>query len=166
MPELVLIAGVARTGAIGDGETIPWHYDADERQYKDRVAGHPVIVGRTTWAGMTDVRDTHPVVVTSTPEEYDATGTTFVSTVRAAVEAVAARDDVGYVIGGQSVYSLFLPYADRALVSELPESRSGSRVFPYLGTDWTVTGRESYDEFDVVEYTHGDPQPVGVADGA
>lgn len=33
MPDLTLIADVARTGAIGDGETIPWHYDADEQQY-------------------------------------------------------------------------------------------------------------------------------------
>jgi len=70
--ELRLVAGVARTGAIGDGDTIPWHYDEDEQQYKDRVADHPVIVGRKTHMGMTRVRGTHPVVVTSTPEEYAA----------------------------------------------------------------------------------------------
>jgi dihydrofolate reductase len=152
VPELTLIAGVARTGVIGDGETIPWHYDADERQYKERVAGHPVIVGRRTHEGMSRVRGTHPVVVTSTPEAYDEADATFVSNVSDAVEAVAARDDVGYVIGGQSVYSMFLPYADRALVSELPETANGSRVFPYLGTDWEVLDRHAYDAFDVVEY--------------
>jgi len=161
VPELTLIAGVARTGVIGDGETIPWHYDADERQYKDRVAGHPVIVGRTTHEGMSRVRGTHPVVVTSTPEAYDEADATFVSTVADAVAAVAARDHVGYVIGGQSVYSMFLPYADRALVSELPETATGSRVFPYLGTDWTVVDRHDYDAFDVVEYEHTAPLSPG-----
>ncbi|WP_254280266.1 dihydrofolate reductase [Haloarcula marina] len=157
MVELVCIAGVAKTGAIGDGETIPWHYDEDERQYKERVAGHPVVVGRKTWAGMTDVRGTHPVVVTGSPDEYDAENATFVSTVADAVDAVTARDSTGYIIGGQSVYAMFLPYAHRALVSELPETKVASRVFPYLGTDWSVTDRESYDEFEVVEYTHENP---------
>ena len=157
VPELTLIAGVAETGVIGDGKTIPWHYDADERQYKDRVAGHPVIVGRTTHEAMTRVRGTHPVVVTSTPEAYDEADATFVSTVADAVAAVDTRDEVGYVIGGQSIYSMFLPYSDRALVSELPETATGSRVFPYLGTDWEVVDRHGYDAFDVVEYVNKAP---------
>jgi dihydrofolate reductase len=163
MPELVLVAGVAETGVIGDGETILWHYDADERQYKERVAGHPVVVGRKTWAGMTDVRGTHPVVVTRSPDEYGAQNATFVSTVHDAVEAVADHDSVGYVIGGQGVYSMFLPYADRAFVSELPERATGSRVFPYLGTAWSVAGRERFEAFDVVEYHHEEPRPVADA---
>jgi len=157
MVELRLIAGVARTGAIGDGETIPWHYDADERQYKDRVADNPVVVGRKTHEGMSRIRGTHPVVVTGSPGEYDEDGATFVSTVPAAVDAVAAEGEVGYVIGGQSIYAMFLPYADRAYVSELPEWQVASRVFPYLGTNWSVADRHEYDEFDVIEYENDDP---------
>ncbi|MFC6976181.1 dihydrofolate reductase [Halomicroarcula sp. GCM10025709] len=164
MPALVLVAGVARTGVIGDGETIPWHYEQDEQQYKSRVSGHPVIVGRRTWASMTDVAGTHPVVVTSTPDEYEAENATFVSSVPAAAEAVAAHGETGYVIGGQSIYSMFLPYADRAFVSKLPAVANGAAVFPYLGTDWTVTGTERYDEFDVVEYTNEDPLPPAAAE--
>jgi len=157
MVELRLVAGVARTSAIGDGETIPWHYDEDERQYKDRVAGHPVVVGRKTHEGMTRVRGTHPVVVTTTPGEYAEDDATFVSNVQDAVEAVAANGDTGYVIGGQSVYATFLPYAHRAYVSELPETQTGSRVFPYLGTNWAVTDRHEYDQFDVIEYVNEEP---------
>lgn len=157
MVELRLIAGVARTGAIGDGETIPWHYDEDERQYKDRVADHPVVVGRKTHEGMTRVRGTHPVVVTGSPDAYEEDDATFVSNVPDAVDAVAAESDVGYVIGGQSVYAMFLPYAERAYVSELPERRVASRVFPYLGTNWSVTDRHAHDEFDVIEYVNEAP---------
>lgn len=154
MPELTLVAGVARTGVIGDEGTIPWHYAEDETQYKERVAGHPVVVGRRTHEGMSRIRGTHPIVVTRNPDDYEETGVTYVSTVAAAIDAVAAHDDRGYVIGGQAIYSMFLPYADRAFVSELPEYRGGNRVFPYLGTDWTVTDRHAYDGFDVIEYVH------------
>ena len=158
MPELTLIAGVAETGVIGDGETIPWHYEADENQYKDRVAGHPVVVGRRTHETMTRVRGTHPVVVTSTPAAYDEEDATFVSSVADAVDAVTTQGDVGYVIGGQAIYSMFLPYADRAMVSELPERATGSHVFPYLGTNWVVSDRHEYDAFDVVEYENRTPR--------
>ncbi|WP_324661791.1 dihydrofolate reductase [Haloarcula sediminis] len=157
MVELRLIAGVARTGAIGDGETIPWHYEEDEKQYKDRVADHPVVVGRKTHEGMTRVRGTHPVVVTRSPDEYEEADATFVSTVQDAVDAVAAQREVGYVIGGQSIYATFLPYAERAYVSELPERQAASRVFPYLGTNWSVADRHGYDEFDVIEYENEAP---------
>jgi len=128
MVELALIAGVARTGAIGDGETIPWYYEADEKQYKDRVSGHPVVVGRKTHEGMSRIEGTHPVVLTRSPPANGESGVSYVSSVPEAVEAVAAHDDRGYVIGGQSVYSLCLPYADRAFVSELPEYENGSRA--------------------------------------
>jgi len=157
MVELRLVAGVARTGAIGDGETIPWHYDDDEQQYKNRVADHPVVVGRKTHEGMTRIRGTYPVVLTGSPGAYEEADATFVSTVPEAVDAVAAQNDTGYVIGGQSIYAMFLPYAHRAYVSELPETQATSRVFPYLGTNWTVTDRHEYDEFDVVEYRNDDP---------
>lgn len=159
MVELAMVAGVARTGAIGDGETIPWHYEADERQYKERVAGHPVIVGRKTHEGMSRIKGTHPVVLTRDPPVGGEDDVTYVSSVSAAADAVAERDDRGYVIGGQSVYSLLLPYSHRAFVSELPERANGSRVFPYLGTHWDVVDRHSYDEFDVIEYEHADPRP-------
>jgi len=164
MAQLALVAGVARTGAIGDGETIPWHYDEDERQYKDRVAGHPVVVGRKTHEGMTRVRDTHPVVVTSSPDEYEEDDATFVSSVADALAAVDAHGDTGYVIGGQSIYSMFLPYSHRAFVSELPERQHASRVFPYLGTNWELAARHAYDQFEVVEYENADPlgpEPAG-----
>lgn len=165
VPELRLIAGVARTGAIGDGETIPWHYDEDERQYKDRVAGHPVVVGRKTHEGMSRIRGTRPVVVTGSPDEYQEADATFVSSVEAAVEAVAEHGDTGWVIGGQSIYAMFLPYADRAFVSELPERTVASRVFPYLGTNWSVTERHEYDTFDVIEYANEAPLDPSEAPG-
>jgi len=164
MVELALIAGVARTGAIGDGETIPWYYEADETQYKGRVAGHPVVVGRKTHEGMSRIEGTHPVVLTRSPPDDGDSGVSYASSVSEAAAAVADRDNVGYVIGGQSIYSLFLPYADRAFVSELPEFEDGSHVFPYLGTDWAVVDRHEYDEFDVIEYEQSSPRPPESAD--
>ena len=163
MVALTLVAGVARTGAIGDGETIPWYYEADERQYKDRVSGHPVVVGRKTHDGMSRIEGTHPVVITRSPPEDGEPNRSYVSTVPEAVEAVTARDERGYVLGGQSIYSLFLPYADRAFVSELPEFENGSRVFPYLGTDWQVVDRHEYAQFDVIEYEQPSPRPLEAA---
>lgn len=161
MTELVLIAAVARTGVIGDGTSIPWDYPEDHRQYRERIAGHPTIVGRRTFDQMGRVEDCHAVVLTRSPPQTDREHVSYVSSVPAAVNAVATHGDgTGYIIGGQSIYALFLPYADRALISEIPETVTGSHLFPYMSSSWDRVGTHTYDSFELIEYEQPNPQPV------
>ncbi len=160
MVELVLVVAVAETGVIGDGDAIPWTYPEDHRQYTDRVRGHPVVVGRRTFDQMGRLEGTHAVVLTNSPPVSSPDRVTYVTSVAEAVAAVAAHDDRGYVIGGQGVYATMLPYADRALVSEIPEYSTGSHVFPYLGRHWDRTDATAYDTFTLVEYTNRDPASI------
>lgn len=159
MPELVLIAGVAKTGVIGDGEDIPWNNQEDHEQYLSRVTGSPVIVGRKTFDQMGQLPETPTVIVTRSPQT-DRSDRKYVSSVPEAVEAVREFGKQAYVLGGQSIYALFLPYADRALVSEIPETAHGSRVFPYMGTDWEETAIHEYETFTLVEYVQPDPDSI------
>jgi len=162
MVELVLVVAVAETGVIGDGEAIPWTYPEDHAQYTERVRGHPVVVGRRTFEQMGRLEGTHAVVLTNSPPSVTPNRVTYVTSVAEAAAAVADRDDRGYVIGGQGVYSTFLPYADRALVSEIPEVSTGSHVFPYLGRRWEQAETTAYDTFTLVEYTNRSPTPIDV----
>jgi dihydrofolate reductase len=48
-PEIVLIAAVARNGAIGRDNALLWHEPADQRHFRQATMGCPVIMGRRTW---------------------------------------------------------------------------------------------------------------------
>ena len=52
---LVSVAALAENRVIGNDGEVPWpHIEADVRQYRERVAGSPVILGRRTFDSMRD----------------------------------------------------------------------------------------------------------------
>jgi dihydrofolate reductase len=174
--ELVLVVAADENNVIGLDGGVPWHYPEDVRQYKERIAGHPVILGRRTFESMDPLSDCYTVVLTSDESRNaDSETVEYVTSPRAAVEAAAraaATEEFGgdgaeesdsppatYVIGGESVYDLFLPFAGRVFLSRIHERNEGDRYFPDLGEEWTELSREPYDGFDVIEYEQASPRP-------
>jgi dihydrofolate reductase len=175
--ELVLVVAADENNVIGLDGGVPWHYPEDVRQYKDRIAGHPVILGRRTFDSMDPLADCYTVVLTSDGGRSAESETVeYATTPRTAVDAAAragateafggdgtgASDTppVTYVIGGEAVYDLFLPFAGRVFLSRIHERNEGDRYFPDLGEEWTALSRESYEGFDVIEYEQASPRPL------
>jgi dihydrofolate reductase len=175
--ELVLVVAADENNVIGLDGGVPWHYPEDVRQYKDRIAGHPVILGRRTFDSMDPLTDCYTVVLTSDDSRSANSETAeYATTPRIAVDAAAragasgrfGSDDtdgtdsppVTYVIGGEAVYDLFLPFAGRVFLSRIHERNEGDRYFPDLGEEWTELSRKSHDGFDVIEYEQASPRPL------
>ena len=175
--ELVLVVAADENNVIGLDGGVPWHYPEDVRQYKERIAGHPIILGRRTFESMEPIPDCYTVVLTSDDSRSTNSKTVeYATTPRIAVDAAAragateafAGDDTGasgsppvtYVIGGEAVYDLFLPFAGRVFLSRIHERNEGDRYFPDLGAEWTELSRESYEGFDVIEYRQASPRPL------
>ena len=49
---LALVWGQTPTGTIGRDGTLPWHVPEDMAHFRDLTRGHPVIMGRATWASL------------------------------------------------------------------------------------------------------------------
>ncbi|KAA9397372.1 dihydrofolate reductase [Haloarcula sp. CBA1130] len=175
--ELVLVVAADENNVIGLDGGVPWHYPEDVRQYKHRIAGHPVILGRRTFDSMDPLTDCYTVVLTSDDSRSAESETVeYATNPRIAVDAAAragateavAGDGTGandsppvtYVIGGEAVYDLFLPFAGRVFLSRIHERNEGDRYFPDLGAEWTELSRESYEGFDVIEYEQASPRPL------
>lgn len=170
--ELVLVVAADENNVIGLDGGVPWHYPEDVRQYKQRIAGHPVILGRRTFESMDSLTHCYTVALTTdSSRSADSETVEYARTPRTAVEAAARAgasgdgtetDDsppVTYVIGGESVYDLFLPFAGRIYLSRIHEHNEGDRYFPDLGEEWTELSRESHEGFDVIEHTQASPRP-------
>lgn len=176
---LHLVVAADENNVIGLDGGVPWHYPEDVRQYKARIAGHPAILGRRTFDSMKSLEECYAVVLTSDDGlTADSESVEYVTSPRAAVEAAAsaaasggfgtdateesdadAETPVAYVIGGEAVYDLLLPFAERVFLSRIHERNEGDRYFPDFGDDWTEVGREPYDGFDVIEYVQDSPRP-------
>lgn len=149
--ELITVAAVAENGVIGrDGER-PWtRPQADRRQYSNRIADSPVIVGRKTFASM---RDDPPgvaqIVLSRSEREYGADTTHNVSGVEDALETLDSLGaEQAYVVGGAQVYELFQPLVDKMVLSRIPGEYDGDAYFPEWDvTEWHRVRTVDYDEF-------------------
>lgn len=161
-PELILVAAVDRDGAIGIDEDVPWEYPEDVIQYRERVEGHPVIVGRRTFDRMCDPPGDSVIVVTRDGTRVSTDPSVAFVTAPDRAIALATGDDPDrvFVIGGEAIYRLYVPYATGAYVSEIPERSGGNVYFPYLGAGWEVTETIPYGRFEVIRYCNRCPEPV------
>ncbi|GHV37794.1 dihydrofolate reductase [Clostridia bacterium] len=64
------------------------------------------------------------------------------------------KDNDIYVIGGQSIYELLLPFCDTAYITELRFSTpmTADKFFPELGAEWTLMSTSERHFFGDVSY--------------
>jgi dihydrofolate reductase len=164
--ELVAVAAVAENRAIGSDGELPWdHIAADVEQYRARVAGHPVVLGRRTFESMLDdLPGAAQVVLSRTEREFDVPTAHHAAGVEEAVAVLEDLDaDVGYVLGGGGVYHLFQPYLHRMLLSRVPGAYEADSFYPEFDeSEWELVETTEYEGFTLEEWERrGAPEPVG-----
>lgn len=157
MTEIILIAAVAENGVIGKDGSIPWDLPEDQAHFRATTAGHPVIMGRTTWEdieeGLGGPLPGRTNIVLSHEDLEVPEGVINVHGLEEAIETAGEMDEEVFVIGGASVYEQFLERADAMILSEIHDSYEGDTRFPdWEEGDWEEVSRESRDRFDIVRY--------------
>ncbi|OYR54090.1 dihydrofolate reductase [Halorubrum halodurans] len=159
---LVSVAAVAENGVIGDDGEVPWpHIEADVRQYRERVADSPVILGRRTFDSMRDdLPGSRQIVVSRSVEAVDVPSAVVVDGVETAREAARGivesgefADDAVYVLGGGAIYGLFQPYLDGMALSHVKGRYDGDTRYPeWDETEWEVCSETDHDRFTLREW--------------
>jgi dihydrofolate reductase len=138
-----LIWAQSSSGVIGRGGGIPWQLPEDLVRFKELTMGHTVVMGRLTWeslpAKVRPLPGRRNVVVTRQPG-FTADGATVVASLDGAL-----TDPDTWVVGGEQIYTLAMPWASRCEVTEidieLPRD-DGDVVAPVLDETWVGTAGE------------------------
>lgn len=154
--ELVSVAAVAENRAIGEDGELPWDsLEEDKEQYRERVSGHPVILGRRTFESMLDdLPGSAQVVMSRSERGFDIPTAHRAASVEEAVEILEGLDtDVGYVLGGAKIYHLFQPHLDRMYLSRVPGSYEADSFYPpFDEAEWRLVGTTDYEGFTLEEW--------------
>ncbi|OBJ08057.1 dihydrofolate reductase [Mycobacterium colombiense] len=121
MTEVGLVWAQSTSGVIGRGGDIPWKVPEDLSRFKEVTIGHPVIMGRRTWESLPAKVRPLPGrrnVVLSRDTGFVAEGAQVAGTMEEAL-AHGADGPETWVIGGEQIYLLGLPYATRCEVTEI-----------------------------------------------
>ncbi|MED4953346.1 dihydrofolate reductase [Paenibacillus macerans] len=142
---ITLIWAMAQNGVIGRNNQLPWRLPADLKFFKAQTMGKTMIMGRKTWESMGSkpLPGRHSVVLTQ-DKSYRAEGADVVHTLEEALRYEKEGEEL-MVIGGAGVFRLFLPNADKLLVTRIDEDIEGDVFFPSL----------NWEDFDLVHEEQG-----------
>lgn len=117
-PRLTIVVARAQDGAIGRGNTLPWHLPEDLRHFKATTLGHPILMGRRTFESIgRPLPGRRTIVITRNPQ-WAHPGCERAASLQAALDACAGCPEV-FVVGGAQLYREALPRAHRLIITEV-----------------------------------------------
>ena len=149
-----LIVAADKNWAIGLGGDQLCYIPADLKRFKALTTGHPVLLGRKTLAtfpGGRPLKNRRNLILSTDPA-FQPEGAEVFRTLEDALNAAPADT---FVIGGESVYRLLLPYAGTVHVTMVDYRYDGDRFFPDLDRDpeWRLAEESDEETLFDLPYT-------------
>lgn len=127
---------------------MPWHLPNDLRYFKQKTLHHHIIMGRKTY---NEVAISKPlphrtnIVVTRTPNAVFA-GCITANTLKEALQIAQQNNETeAFIIGGEQIYRIALPYAHYIYLTKIHTTLEGDAFFPYFNTDdWELISGETH----------------------
>lgn len=139
-----LIVAVDRNWAIGNKNSLLVSIPADHKFFRQETTGKVVVLGRKTLEtfpqGLPLKNRTN--IIMSTNPEYQVKDALIVhSKEELLCELKKYKSEDVYIIGGESVYRMMLPYCDVAHVTRIDHAYEADAFFPNLDKleEWEIT---------------------------
>ncbi|MBR4134954.1 MAG: dihydrofolate reductase [Bacteroidales bacterium] len=138
MQNLSMIAAVGDNMELGYQNQLLCHLPADLKYFKKVTTGAPVLMGDNTWRSLPKrpLPNRRNIVITLDDITFPDC-----ETVHSIEDAMALVQDEpeAFVMGGATMYRLFLPYAEKIYLTRIKSSFTADVYFPVLSDDeWQV----------------------------
>lgn len=134
MPEVVIIAAVAKNRVIGRDNQLIWNIPEDMAHFRTLTSGQTVIMGRKTWESLPPRFRPLPGrrnIVISRQDNYSAPGAEVADSLENAFKLAASAATI-FVIGGEQIYKQAMALADRLEITEVDLEPEGDAWFPEI----------------------------------
>jgi len=153
----IIIAAVAKNGVIGrsNGE-MPWHSKSEFQHFKDTTFGSPVIMGRKTFESLGTPLKGRLNIVLSKKKELIVTFPdiiVFDKVSDAYFHCESQKYEKIFLIGGGSLFPVFMKDADEMVISIMDFSAEGDIFFPEIDANiWKVNSKDRRSGFEIFYY--------------
>lgn len=156
MPEIVVIAAVARNRVIGKDNRLLWNIPEDMAHFKALTSGRTVIMGRKTWDSLPPRFRPLPGrrnIVISRQADYPAPGAELAGSLEQALQLAASGEESIFIIGGEQIYRQAMAVAERLEITEVDLEPEGDAWFPEIAAvDWKISAKSEFPGFAFVTY--------------
>lgn len=151
-----IIVACSAAGVIGKEGQLPWLIPNDLEHFRNMTMGHTVVMGTKTFDSLNGkpLRGREKIVLSRDPEAFYAKRPEVLERkdVRVAkfttieeFRKIVDRIDEVFVIGGEEIYRLFMPYTDNIYMTEIYGAFPGDRFFPAWCEDFKMVEKVMQD---------------------
>ena len=140
-----IIVAIAENNAIGKDNDLLWHISDDLKRFKKITSGHKIVMGKNTFLSL-PVRPlpnrTSIVITDDRADNYE--GCIMAYSIEDAMSKCGDNEEC-FIIGGGSIYTQFLPLADKLYLTKVDRSYEADTFFPEIRSDeWELIEQEDH----------------------
>jgi len=143
--KISVIAAMSQNRVIGRDGSLPWHLPTDLARFKSITTGHTVIMGRKTYESVGKPLPNRRTIIITRNNDYQCADVFIAHSLDEALDHAAHEDEV-FILGGETVYRIALPRADRLYLTIIHATIEGDTYFPTLDfDDWKLVEDERHE---------------------
>lgn len=132
-----LIVALDENRVIGYEGKMPWHLPGELKYFKEQTMGKPMIMGRKTFDSIGRPLPGRRNIIITRNENYQVDGIEVVTSLEEALKICEGEQEI-MIIGGEQIFKLALPMADRLYITHIHHEFSGDTYFPPYGEEWAL----------------------------
>lgn len=133
---IALIAAIGADHAIAIGDALPWRLQDDIEDFRRKIRGHVVLMGRKTYETVGHPLDGSPTIVITRDAAYQSEAMVFTTIADGISHAEERGEKMLFILGGGEIYSATLPLATDLYLTHVEASfESATAFFPPV--DWS-----------------------------
>lgn len=129
MKSLAMIACVSTDRGLGKGNDLLWNFPEDMKFFRETTSGHTIVMGSNTFRSIGRPLPNRRNIILSRGE-IEATGAEVCHSEEELMDLLKTIDDDVFIIGGASLYAMFLPRTDRLYLTEVDAKKPADVFFP------------------------------------
>ena len=157
MKNISLIAAIGENNELGYQNDLIWHLKEDMKFFRSTTSGHSIVMGRKTFESLPNLLPNRTHLVISRHEIPNPEVKTFHS--KEEIDAYLAKlDEEVFVIGGASIYKMFILETMKIYLTEIKASHPADVYFPAFNKDefdkkTLLEGEEKDIHYTINQYT-------------
>ena len=139
MKPISIIVAIASNNAIGKDNDLLWHISDDLKRFKRITSGHPVIMGRKTFDSLPfrPLPKRRNIVITN-EHGLQIDGCEMAYSIEESI-ALMDEDKENFIIGGGTIYTQFMPLANKLYITKVHQDFEADIFFPEIDlTIWKL----------------------------
>lgn len=147
-----IIAAIGKNRELGRGNDLIWHIKEDLKNFKNLTMGKYIVMGKNTYESLPKHLEERKYIVLSSSLSEIENGLLF-NDFNKLLEFIKDVDEEVMIIGGASIYKLFLPFADKLYLTEIDSEEKADVYFPDFNKEDFKCNVVSTNEVDGLKYS-------------